>query len=121
MLKKILIGKGNWLLYAHAPVKRGGGRVVPLRKANGIVHRIIPKCWTLRWRALRRAAGWNRAVRTRGAPMPVAIPLPSTMQLARSPTGNGAPRQLFVENKVYFGNGRFGNREILELMSRFKK
>lgn len=42
-----------------AAAKTGGGRVVPLRKGNGSMHRIIPKCWAARWRALRRAAGWN--------------------------------------------------------------
>ena len=40
--------------------KTGGGRVVPLRKAGSISVRTIPRCWVHRWRALRRAAGWNK-------------------------------------------------------------
>ena len=40
--------------------KTGGGRVVPLRKANGITIRTIPRRWMHRWRALRKAAGWSR-------------------------------------------------------------
>ncbi len=39
--------------------KTGGGRVVPLRKAEDITVRTIPRRWQLRWRALRQAAGWN--------------------------------------------------------------
>ncbi|MDO4818529.1 MAG: tyrosine-type recombinase/integrase [Akkermansia sp.] len=40
--------------------KTGGGRVVPLRKAGSISVRTIPRRWVHRWRALRRAAGWNK-------------------------------------------------------------
>ncbi len=41
--------------------KTGGGRVVPLRRAGRLrgVHRIIPRNWENRWRALRRAAGFQ--------------------------------------------------------------
>ena len=39
--------------------KTGGGRVVPLRKADAITVRTIPHRWVQRWRALRRTAGWN--------------------------------------------------------------
>ena len=39
--------------------KTGGGRVVPLRKADAISMRTIPRRWVQRWRALRRTAGWN--------------------------------------------------------------
>ncbi len=39
--------------------KTGGGRVVPLRKANTIIVRAIPRRWVHRWRALRKAAGWS--------------------------------------------------------------
>ena len=40
--------------------KTGGGRVVPLRKADTITVRTIPHCWKERWHALRHAAGWHR-------------------------------------------------------------
>ena len=40
--------------------KTGGGRVVPLRKAEAITIRTIPRRWVERWRALRKAAGWSR-------------------------------------------------------------
>ena len=40
--------------------KTGGGRVVPLRKAEAITVRSIPRRWVQRWRALRKAAGWSR-------------------------------------------------------------
>ena len=40
--------------------KTGGGRVVPLRKAGNIAVRTIPRRWIQRWRALRKAAGWNK-------------------------------------------------------------
>ncbi len=40
--------------------KTGGGRVVPLRKAGHITVRTIPRRWQQRWRALRKAAGWNQ-------------------------------------------------------------
>ena len=40
--------------------KTGGGRVVPLRKAELITVRTIPHRWKERWHALRRAAGWNQ-------------------------------------------------------------
>ena len=40
--------------------KTGGGRVVPLRKAGDISVRAIPRRWAHRWRALRKAAGWNK-------------------------------------------------------------
>ena len=40
--------------------KTGGGRVVPLRKADAISVRTIPRRWVQRWRALRKAAGWGR-------------------------------------------------------------
>ncbi|MCQ2366895.1 MAG: tyrosine-type recombinase/integrase [Akkermansia sp.] len=39
--------------------KTGGGRVVPLRKADAITVHTIPHRWKERWHALRRAAGWN--------------------------------------------------------------
>ena len=38
--------------------KTGGGRVVPLRKADAISVCTIPHRWIHRWRALRKAAGW---------------------------------------------------------------
>ena len=41
--------------------KTGGGRVVPLRKAEGITVRTIPHRWKERWHALRRKAGWNQS------------------------------------------------------------
>ena len=41
--------------------KTGGGRVVPLRKADAITVRMIPRRWVQRWRALRKAAGWDQA------------------------------------------------------------
>ena len=41
--------------------KTGGGRVVPLRKAETITVRAIPRRWIQRWRALRKAAGWNKS------------------------------------------------------------
>ena len=40
--------------------KTGGGRVVPLRKADAITVRTIPHRWVQRWRALRKAAGWGK-------------------------------------------------------------
>ena len=40
--------------------KTGGGRVVPLRKADAITVRTIPHRWIHRWRALRKAAGWSK-------------------------------------------------------------
>ena len=40
--------------------KTGGGRVVPLRKADAITVRTIPHCWIHRWRAIREAAGWSK-------------------------------------------------------------
>ena len=40
--------------------KTGGGRVVPLRRADGITVRTIPRRWEQRWRALRQAAGWDQ-------------------------------------------------------------
>ena len=40
--------------------KTGGGRVVPLRKADAITVRTIPHRWMQRWRALRKAAGWGK-------------------------------------------------------------
>ena len=40
--------------------KTGGGRVVPLRKADAVTIRTIPRRWVHRWRALRKAAGWSR-------------------------------------------------------------
>ena len=40
--------------------KTGGGRVVPLRKAELITVRTIPHRWKERWHALRRAAGWSQ-------------------------------------------------------------
>ena len=40
--------------------KTGGGRVVPLRKAEAITIHTIPRRWVQRWRALRKAAGWSR-------------------------------------------------------------
>ena len=40
--------------------KTGGGRVVPLRKADAVTVRTIPRCWVQRWRALRKAAGWSK-------------------------------------------------------------
>ena len=40
--------------------KTGGGRVVPLRKADAITVRTIPHRWKERWHALRHAAGWNQ-------------------------------------------------------------
>ena len=40
--------------------KTGGGRVVPLRKADAITVRTIPNRWVHRWRALRKAAGWSK-------------------------------------------------------------
>ena len=40
--------------------KTGGGRVVPLRKADAVTVRTIPHCWLHRWRALRKAAGWSK-------------------------------------------------------------
>ena len=42
--------------------KTGGGRVVPLRKADAISVRTIPQRWKERWRALRCAAGWNKGL-----------------------------------------------------------
>ena len=39
--------------------KTGGGRVVPLRKAEAITVRTIPHRWKERWHALRHAAGWH--------------------------------------------------------------
>ncbi len=41
--------------------KTGGGRIVPLRKAGLLRHapREIPGNWRIRWRALRRAAGFK--------------------------------------------------------------
>ena len=41
--------------------KTGGGRVVPLRKAEAITVRTIPHRWKERWHALRCAAGWNQS------------------------------------------------------------
>ena len=41
--------------------KTGGGRVVPLRKAEAISVRTIPHRWKERWHALRRKAGWNQS------------------------------------------------------------
>ncbi|MDO4955315.1 MAG: hypothetical protein Q4E43_09290, partial [Akkermansia sp.] len=41
--------------------KTGGGRVVPLRKADAISVRTIPHCWKERWHALRSKAGWNQS------------------------------------------------------------
>ena len=41
--------------------KTGGGRVVPLRKADAITVRTIPNRWKERWHALRRKAGWNQS------------------------------------------------------------
>lgn len=43
--------------------KTGGGRVVPLRRAEKVTVRTIPRRWQRRWRALRQAAGWGRAQR----------------------------------------------------------
>ena len=40
--------------------KTGGGRVVPLRKADAVTVRTIPHRWIHRWRALRKAAGWSK-------------------------------------------------------------
>ncbi len=40
--------------------KTGGGRVVPLRKADAVTVRTIPRRWVHRWRALRKAAGWSK-------------------------------------------------------------
>ncbi len=40
--------------------KTGGGRVVPIRRAEKVTVRIIPRLWQRRWRALRRAAGWGK-------------------------------------------------------------
>ena len=40
--------------------KTGGGRVVPIRRAEKVTMRIIPRRWVHRWRALRRAAGWGK-------------------------------------------------------------
>ena len=40
--------------------KTGGGRVVPIRRAEKVTVRIIPRRWVHRWRALRRAAGWGK-------------------------------------------------------------
>ena len=40
--------------------KTGGGRVVPLRKADAITVHTIPHRWVQRWRALRKAAGWSK-------------------------------------------------------------
>ena len=40
--------------------KTGGGRVVPLRKADAVTVRTIPRRWEQRWRALRKAAGWSK-------------------------------------------------------------
>ena len=40
--------------------KTGGGRVVPLRRAEQVAVRTIPRHWRHRWQALRRAAGWSR-------------------------------------------------------------
>lgn len=39
--------------------KTGGGRVVPLRKKLPAGAWLIPGCWEQRWRALRRAAGFE--------------------------------------------------------------
>ena len=39
--------------------KTGGGRVVPLRRAEKVGGRTIPRCWQQRGRALRNAAGWG--------------------------------------------------------------
>ena len=41
--------------------KTGGGRVVPLRKADAISVRTIPHRWKERWHALRSKAGWNQS------------------------------------------------------------
>ncbi|MCQ2366521.1 MAG: site-specific integrase [Akkermansia sp.] len=41
--------------------KTGGGRVVPLRKADAITVRTIPRRWVQRWHALRSKAGWNQS------------------------------------------------------------
>ena len=41
--------------------KTGGGRVVPLRKADAITVRTIPRRWVQRWHALRCKAGWNQS------------------------------------------------------------
>ena len=41
-----------------ATSKTGGGREVPLRKADAVTVRTIPRRWVQRWRALRKAAGW---------------------------------------------------------------
>ena len=43
--------------------KTGGGRVVPLRKADAITVRTIPHRWKERWHALRRKAGWAQSRR----------------------------------------------------------
>ena len=40
--------------------KTGGGRVVPIRRAEKVTVRIIPRRWVHRWRALRKAAGWGK-------------------------------------------------------------
>ena len=40
--------------------KTGGGRVVPIRRAEKVTMRIIPRRWVHRWRALRKAAGWSK-------------------------------------------------------------
>ena len=41
--------------------KTGGGRVVPLRKADAITVRTIPHRWKERWHALRHKAGWGQS------------------------------------------------------------
>ena len=42
--------------------KTGGGRVVPLRCGNiDALRHDIPRRWVHRWRALRKAAGWNQS------------------------------------------------------------
>ena len=43
--------------------KTGGGRVVPLRKADSVTVRTIPRRWKERWHALRRKAGWVQSRR----------------------------------------------------------
>ena len=40
--------------------KTGGGRVVPLRKADAVTVHTIPRRWVQRWWALRKAAGWSK-------------------------------------------------------------
>lgn len=52
----------NQLLIRPQTSKTGGGRIIPLRKAARLPRElcIIPKRWTLRWRALRRSAGFEQ-------------------------------------------------------------